>query len=138
MATPPHVPTEESREQVRKLASYGLTRDEIADFLGIKRTTVKKYYAEEMRLGDVGGKAAILGNAFRQAMGHPAEFDEDGNLIRPYQPPNPTMTIFLAKTRGGLREAPREVEAKPTKGADGQPDGGTKIVLRFDRDDADV
>lgn len=139
MAQAPHEPTEESRALVSKLAGYGMQRPEIASILGIGKTALGKHYKAELARGDANAKAAILGSAFRQAMGAPAEFDEDGNMVRPYTPPNPTMTIFLAKTRGGLIETQR----RELSGPNGKPvktenETVAKVQLHMQPEDADL
>lgn len=48
---PAHVPTDETRRQVEKLAAYGITHDSIAGIVGISDETLRKHYATELALG---------------------------------------------------------------------------------------
>lgn len=47
----PRIPYDIDGEQVTKLASYGCTQEEIADFFGCDRTVIGRRYAREYELG---------------------------------------------------------------------------------------
>lgn len=84
--------TEEHYSQVEALAAY-LTQEQIADFLGMGRTTFNERLDSDERLSEhyKKGKAKAVGKAASKLM----EAVNDGNL---------TAIIFFLKTQGGWRE----------------------------------
>ncbi len=50
---PPHVPTEENRDLVKKMASFGNKHEEIALVLEISEDTLTRHYARELKLGGI-------------------------------------------------------------------------------------
>jgi hypothetical protein len=50
---PPHVPTDYTRRQVRMAIALGLSQAEVSLVTGIKKTTLCKYYMDDMELGKV-------------------------------------------------------------------------------------
>jgi DNA-binding CsgD family transcriptional regulator len=83
-------------KQAEELAGIGLPQDQIAVLLDISESTLKKYYAPELKRGTIKGNAKIAGWAFASA--------QSGNV---------TMQIFLAKVRLGWKET--EDKATETK-----------------------
>lgn len=57
-----HLPTSETRAQVKALAEVGLIQQHIGDYLGITQKTLRKYYIEELRTGIASAayKAALV------------------------------------------------------------------------------
>jgi hypothetical protein len=87
---PEHVPTDAGRAEAKALAGYGVPQEKIAAKLGIGKHTLRKYYGDELEKGEIEVDAMI-----RQTMVLAA--------CNP-QNPNPTLLIFLAKTRLGMKE----------------------------------
>lgn len=87
-----HVPTAETRAQVRAMAQF-LTQADIAAFLGISDKTLRKHYADEIEHGVVRANAKVVQNLYAYASG--AKGTEKAQV---------TAGIFWAKTRAGFRE----------------------------------
>lgn len=104
---PEHVPTDELRRQVEQMASLGLSRDEIAQIIGLGRTTVGKHYKTQLKAGVVKSKVAILNSGYRMAVGADAVFDATGNKVRDEVKPDKAVLIFMMKARCGLSETTR-------------------------------
>ena len=82
-----HRPTEITRAQVLALVGFGIRAEEIADYLGITRPTLDKYYKKELSTGALRANAAIAETLYKKA--------KDGDT---------TACIFWLKTRAGWRE----------------------------------
>lgn len=94
---PTHVPTEKTRAEVFALSSYGVPISEIALFLGIKPTTVRNHYREELDLAHVKRNAKVGEFLFQNATGATLENGASySDCIR--------AAMFWAKTRMGWRE----------------------------------
>jgi hypothetical protein len=61
----PRLPIDE--EQVTKLASYGCTGEEIADFFGCERSTITKSYSRAFEQGKAMGKTSLRRWQFKKA-----------------------------------------------------------------------
>lgn len=85
---PAHQPTDKSRQQVIKLASYGLTNDQISKVFGICEATLKVHYQAELSLGRPLGISKVADTAYQLAT--------SGKV--------PAMTMFWLKCRAGWRE----------------------------------
>jgi AraC-like DNA-binding protein len=132
---PGHVPTEQTRKQVETMSGLGITREDIAALIGTSRSQLQRLYKTELAKGSAQAKTAILRSAFNQAVGAPAEYDNAGRLIRAEVKPVPIMTIFLAKSRAGLREA----STVEHTGKGGKPiQHEAKIKLNVAPEDLDV
>lgn len=88
------------REQVVELAKLGLPQDQIARLVKISESSLKKYYADELKLGLAESNKELSGWAFKSA--------REGN---------PTMIIFLCKVRLGWKEKAdgEQPKQEPTK-----------------------
>lgn len=104
-------------EQVRNLASLGLSRRDICRVVSIKETLLDVLYREEYAVGFALGNANLAKVGFQVATGRPAEYDAKGNLLRAELPPDRAVLIFLHKARLGFRETSRLEHT----GADGAP-----------------
>ncbi len=76
-----------SNEEVLKLASYGCTNTEIADFYGCDESLIRKGYSEYLLKGRSNGKIRLRKLQWQSA--------ENGNV---------TMQIFLGKNMLGQKD----------------------------------
>ena len=74
--TTPHTPTDDLRDIVRQQTAAGLGRGDIAIMLGISRTTLARYYCDELRR-----PAPPTPNLARRGNAH-VPTDETRNLVR--------------------------------------------------------
>jgi hypothetical protein len=79
--------TDKDKKQVETLAGLGVPTDQIALIMGCGETTIKKYFQPELSTGVAKANAKVALWAFSLA--------ERGN---------PTMIIFLCKTRLGWKD----------------------------------
>ncbi|MBX3537673.1 MAG: hypothetical protein KF735_08550 [Chelatococcus sp.] len=106
-------------EIIRKLASHGVRETELAKALGVDLKTWVRIRTddEEARAAWQEAKEieqeALVGMLYKRAMGQPAEYDADGNLLRAEIPPDATANMFLLKTRHGYRDHGQDREAAP-------------------------
>ena len=87
-----HQPDPSQRRQVEALAAYGIPEPDISGVVGIDPKTLRKYYREELDLGETKANAQVAGFLFNSA--------KNGNV---------TAQIFWLKTRAKWREAPTEL-----------------------------
>ena len=97
--------------QIELLASFGLTRQDVAALLGLHRSTLwrRQDIRNALLKGSLRARARLKTTQMQVAMGSPAEYDEDGKLKRVERKPNITMLIWLGKqylgqTDRGTRE----------------------------------
>ena len=133
---PEHVPTAELARQIEQMASLGLTRDEIAQIVGLGRTAVGKHYKTQLKAGVVKSKVAILNSGYRMAVGAEAVFDAKGNKVRDEVKPDKSVLIFMMKARCGLRETTRHEHT----GEGGGPikSESKRVNIQVQPDDLDV
>ena len=82
-----HVPTGVSRDTVRSLSSFGVSREDIARYLKIHLITLQNEYQDELHEGAIDANARIAKRLFDKA---------DGG--------DTTAMIFWLKTRARWRE----------------------------------
>lgn len=121
--------SQDVRDLVRDLATYGVPQDDIArhvmnPFTGghISATTLRSNFRKELEEGRSAGNVKLSRSLFAQAVGAPAEHgiltDKDGNpvlkdgevvkvVLRAEIKPTPGPTIFLAKNRLGMSDQPQ-------------------------------
>lgn len=87
-----HRPDAAQRRQVEALAAYGIPESDISGVVGIDPKTLRKYYREELDLGEAKANAQVAGFLFNAA--------KNGNV---------TAQIFWLKTRARWRETPMEL-----------------------------
>lgn len=63
----PHEPTDLSKAEVKALASFGITQEEIARYLEIDVKTMYKYYREELDKSSLRANAAVARILFEKA-----------------------------------------------------------------------
>jgi|1186.fasta_scaffold437160_1 hypothetical protein len=88
-----HRPNPAQRRQVEALAAYGIPEAEISGVVGIDPKTLRKFYREELDLGEAKANAQVAGFLFNAA--------RSGNV---------TAQIFWLKTRAKWRETPLELK----------------------------
>jgi hypothetical protein len=84
---PPHKPTKDTQEQVKRLSALGCPHEDIATRLKISADTLVKYYKDDLDEGRIDANAAIAGTLFSQA--------KKGNTA---------AAIFWLKTRARWKE----------------------------------
>jgi hypothetical protein len=117
---PPFEPTAADRKMVVTLAGYGLTQRQISFLVTnpgtgkpIDEKTLREHFREELDVGEAKGDMAILQSLFVQAVGRPAQFDEQGRKIHEEMSPVTAATIFSAKVRKGIRLTERAAMPLP-------------------------
>ena len=119
MAPKPKPITKKMLDTIYELAGYQCTETEIISMLkreyGVGRDWFyarKKghpEFAAALEEGRDKGKMSLRRARYRMATGWPAEYDEENNLIRPYEKPVVSMSIWLGKQHMGERDvAPRQ------------------------------
>ncbi len=109
MARPRKTLPENGLAIVRTLAANGALETSIAAALGLDAKTWRRIRDEDPDTRAVWEEARtierdrLVGSLFRQALGAPAEYDGQGNVVRAEQPPVPTAAMFLLKARHGYR-----------------------------------
>lgn len=104
-------PTEEQRKFVELAVTNGATHWQIAKMIENPHTGrhigtnyLEKLFADELKTGHVRQRLATSQAIFKQAVGAPAEYDKDGNMLHPPQAPSLPAAIWYEKSRFGLRE----------------------------------
>tara|TARA_R100000808_G_C2124663_1_gene135122 strand:- start:571 stop:924 length:354 start_codon:yes stop_codon:yes gene_type:complete len=67
MPTPVHKRTQQNIKTVQAMAAYGIPHNEIAAVLGINRTTLTKYYDEELKISLAQANARIAEKLYHKA-----------------------------------------------------------------------
>jgi len=78
---PPHEPTDDTRAEVRKLASCGATQGLVARVLGISEPTLRKHYREELDLAIEWAQRARRQGAVRQGARRRPRLDHRGHFL---------------------------------------------------------
>ena len=65
--TAPHEPTEATKAEVKALASMGIRHEDIAEYLGIDKKTMYKYYKDILSKGKITASHKVAQALFRQA-----------------------------------------------------------------------
>jgi hypothetical protein len=117
MARQAHEPTALSRSTVATMAGYGIPQEAIARSIGISDATLRKYYEEEIGTAATKANSRVADSLFKQAVGAPAEYDENGKRVRAEQTRVTTAAIFWLKCRAGWKET----SVHELTGANGSP-----------------
>ena len=105
-----HKPTDESRAEVKALASFGLPQEDIAEYVGVSHVTLRKHYASELKLSAIKANATVSKFLFNMASGQAVKIGASyGECSR--------AAMFWAKTRMGWRETDRLEHSGPDGGA---------------------
>jgi hypothetical protein len=90
----PHEPTDKTKAEVSSLASFGVTQQEISDYIGIDIKTLHKYYRKELDTASIKANAAVARVLYEKAV-----IDRDT-----------TSVLFWLKTRAKWRETDKKEE----------------------------
>ena len=105
-----HKPTNESRAEVKALASFGLPQDDIAEYVGVSHVTLRKHYASELKLSAIKANATVGKYLFSLASGQALRDGASHSECA-------RSAMFWAKTRMGWRETDRLEHSGPNGGA---------------------
>jgi len=94
MSRMPHEPTDKTKAEVSSLASFGVTQQEISDYIGIDIKTLHKYYRKELDTASIKANAAVARVLYEKAV-----IDRDT-----------TSVLFWLKTRAKWRETDKKEE----------------------------
>lgn len=94
----PHKPTAKTRAEVASLASFGVSHDNIAKYMGFSDETLRKHYREQLDLGAIKANAKVGAFLYRQASGQALD---DGTATNRECL---TAAMFWLKTRARWRE----------------------------------
>lgn len=121
----PHEKTPELAFQVKELAGFQMTQENIAKVLGISADTLQKHYRDEIDEGRTAMELRLRRSLFEQAMGVKKDPDDPNSewLTRP----NMVAGFFLAKTQFGFRETSRHEHF-----------GGGAVQINITEDDAQL
>ena len=97
--SPTHKPTQETRAEVRALASFGVSQEEVATYLDIDPKTLRKHYRGELTTSALKVHARVASFLANAATGAALKQDT-GASFRDCL----TAAMFYGKTRMGLRE----------------------------------
>ncbi len=98
------------------MAGYGIGEREIAVVIGIARETLRAHYPAELEMGQALAKVNLGRSVYDQAVGRPAEYNEQGKLLREEVKPDRSVAIFMAKARLGFKETDRRELTGPNGG----------------------
>ncbi len=109
-----HEPTAETRRQVEVMVALGIKRTNVAKILGVCKSTLLKYYREELDLGDDKALLAVGQALYDQAVAG-----------------NTTAALFWLKARHGWRDrdAPTTIVTPPVEPARGALDGRDRLEI---------
>jgi hypothetical protein len=117
MANPAHKPTDESRDTVTAMASYGIPHEDIASVVGIDAKTLRKHYRQELDTA-----ATIANSKIAKTLYDKATNDKD-------------TTALIWWTKARMRWSERHEHT----GADGGPIKTSNFDLKqLDKEDRDA
>lgn len=93
-------PSDFQRGQIQGWVEAGYTQDQIAARLEVDRKTLTKHCNSILQFARMDMIAAVVRNAFRFAVGAPAQFDDNGNQLRAEVVPQAWAICFILKTLG--------------------------------------
>lgn len=110
----------QTRAKVQAMAAVGLTQEQIRLLIinpttgqPITKKTLIKKFKRDMDRGRANAILRVGTTVYQMACGQDAEFDADGNLLRPYVPPDRAAAFFYLKTQAGWRETEARKEDDP-------------------------
>jgi hypothetical protein len=112
---PAHVPTTETRNQVKTMAGYGISQKDIGMMVGLGETQLRHHYRVDLSEGLAIANVNIGKSLYDHCVGRPAVF-ENGRMVREELKADRSVAIFLGKSRLGLRETTKVVAPGPEAG----------------------
>ena len=107
-------PDDRTLGQIEGWAESGaFTNAQMADRLGIDVQTLTKHCKAQLTFGRMDKLAVVARNAYRFAMGAPAQFDENNNQVRAEVVPQAWAICFILKTQAGWSEKPKQPGLPP-------------------------
>lgn len=98
---PPHEPTQESRAEVKALAAYGISHEQIGQYIGIDPKTLRKHYRADLDEAVTKAHAAVGKYLYSAASGAAlSKGASHSDCIR--------AAMFYAKTQMNWRETEHE------------------------------
>ena len=102
----PHEPTDKTRAEVSALYSFGIPQEEIAQYIGIDRKTLRKYYRDELDTSITKANAAVGRFLYQNATGKTLEEGASyADCVR--------AAMFWAKTRMQWSETQKLEHSNP-------------------------
>jgi hypothetical protein len=92
-----HQPTNETRAEVRALASFGFPQEDIAAYIGISHVTLRKHYESELKSSAIKANAAVGKYLYSLASGQAIKNGATHGDCK-------AAAMFWAKTRMRWRE----------------------------------
>jgi hypothetical protein len=97
---PPWEPTDVERGKVQAYAEAGYSQEDIAERLDVDRQTLTKHCGHILKWARMDLLSQVSRQAFRMAIGAPAQHDDKGNQIRAEVLPQAWAICFVLKTIG--------------------------------------
>jgi hypothetical protein len=120
-----HQPTDQTRGEVSALASFGVPQEDIAAYIGISHPTLRKYYADELKVSSIKANATVGKYLFSLASGQAVAKGATHGDCK-------AAAMFWAKTRMGWRETQNLNHSSE----DGTMSPPTRIVIEAAGDDS--
>ena len=122
-----HEPTDKTRSEVAALASFGLPQEDIAAYIGVSHVTLRKYYAEQLKVSAIKANAQVGKYLFSLASGQAVSKGATHGDCK-------AAAMFWAKTRMGWRETSQVDHTSSDGSMTPKP---TEIILRAADDAGD-
>jgi hypothetical protein len=103
---------EAEKRKVELMASYGAPRLEIARAMALTLYRLEQLYSAELERGASTLAVNLSRRVAMGALGAPAEFDKDGNMVRAEVKADWRLLMFAAERRAGWKRPPVEVTGK--------------------------
>ena len=97
MVNKAHEPTDETRAEVKALASFGMTQEDIGTYIGISHVTLRKHYETELNISAIKANATVGKYLFSLASGQAIAKGATHADCK-------AAAMFWMKTRAGWRE----------------------------------
>lgn len=107
IGNPPHVPTDETRRQVRELAGLQISQQEIADVMGVSADTIQRHYADDFHQGRAAFALKMRKHAFNLALGELVDPDDPTKGYKTHFTPDRDMTKFVMRSQFGWEDTTR-------------------------------
>lgn len=97
---PEWVPTDIEKGRIQGYAEAGFTQEQIARRIGVDRQTLVKHCNDILEFARMDLLVGVVRNAYRAALGAPAQYDQDKNMVRAEVVPQAWAICFILKTIG--------------------------------------